>query len=101
MHTYKELLEKFGENRTKHAVRFQPADAFTKQSMFKNHREYVAYLFLNEHKMDVIQHHHNYDESGNVRNCGLIYSLTDSVIQPMVEVWGIEGVSVVAHGKET
>lgn len=76
-----------------HTVRFNPTDCFTKANLFKSHREYVEYLFK-EDGFDVIQHHHIYETDTKLKKCGLIYSITDSVIQPMYEVHGIEGVSI-------
>jgi hypothetical protein len=90
---YKQLLEKFGEGRDKVAVRFQPSDAFLKGSIFKNHRKYVEHLFQGV-GVQVMQHEHHYNESGEIRECGLIYCRTDSDIMPLIEVWGIVGLSV-------
>lgn len=81
------------EGRKVHTVRFNPTDAFTKASIFKKHRDYVEHLF-NEAGYEVIQHHHMYETDTKLKKCGLIYSLTDSVIQPMVEVHGIVGISI-------
>lgn len=104
MHDFKDLLKEFGGNRSKYVVRFSPLDCFDKATTrdgmigkFKSHREYVEFLFESEYGLKVIQHHHNYNDDGTVRKCGLIYTKTDSVIKDMIEVWGIEGVSVAAR----
>jgi len=94
---FKDLLKEFGEGRTKLVIRFDPKDAFTKSNIFKTHRDYIEYLFKTEHGMDIIQYEHHYDHElaePKVKECGLIFSLTDSAIQPMVEVWGIVGVNI-------
>lgn len=81
------------EGRKVHTVRFKPTDAFTKANLFKTHRAYVEYLFK-EDGFEVTQHNHIYETDDKLTKCGLIYSLTDSVIEPMVEVHGIEGVNI-------
>ena len=98
-HDHKDLFKKFGEGRAKVAVRFSPQEVFNKTFLFKNHREYIKHLFKTEHNMEVIQFEHNYNDDSTVRKCGLIFTKTDSDLVDMVEVWGIEGVSVVAIGK--
>lgn len=100
---YKDLLIKFGEGRPKVCIRFDPKDPFTKNYLFKRgHREMIEHLFMSEYKMKVIKHAHTYDhtvERPTVLEPGLIYAASDSEIHPMVEVWGIVGVSVVPVGE--
>ncbi len=104
---FNDVLKEFGEGRTKLAVRFDPLDAFNKASRlpgmigkFKTHRDYIEYLFKEEHNMKVIQHEHQYDHERTepkIKKCGLIFAKTDSVIKEMIEVWGIVGVSIVPY----
>ena len=95
MERFKELLEIFATRpgRRTHVVRFKPTDAFTKNAWYKSHRDYVEDLFKKD-GYQVTQHHHNYKTDKELTNCGLIYCLSDSVLDPLVEVWGIEGVSI-------
>jgi len=60
---------------------------------FKNHRDYVAHLFKLKGKK-VLKYAHTYSEDGSILECGLIYARSDSDIDPFMEIWGIEGVSI-------
>jgi hypothetical protein len=106
---YKDLLKKFGEGHQIVVVRFSPTDAFTKNSAdkrvlgrFKTHRDYIEKLFREEYNMKVVRHGHIYDyttETPRVVKPGLIFSISDSALAPLFEVWGIVGESVAAIGE--
>jgi len=42
----------------------------------------------------VLKYAHTYSEDGSILECGLIYARSDSDIDPFMEIWGIEGVSI-------
>lgn len=90
---YKELLNKFGKGKSKVSIQIRPDACYLFNNMFKTHRHFVEFLFKSK-GLEVIRHGHIYNDDGTVKEPGLIYSRTDSEIDPHMEVWGIVGVSV-------
>lgn len=93
MATYKEVLEKFGQGKSKVVIRIDPSEAYTFNYAFKTHRNYIKHLFAQK-GLEILRYNHTYNDDGSIKECGLVYSRSDSDLNPYMEVWGIEGVSV-------
>lgn len=97
MAAYKELLKKFAKGKSKVCVRVDQKDCYNMNRLFKTHRHFIEWLFQQK-GLEVVRHAHVYNDDDSIKEPGLIYAMSDSNIDPHMEVWGIVDVSVKSIG---